>query len=196
MVRPKFNIPTLRRWFKEIDQDGGGFISRRELIVALRQHKDLQAVLLSSVQEGEQDDEEHPDVMQAKNAEMKRIIAIMHSVDTDGSGTMEWDEFVEFFRRSGFLLEYNTRSSLNDTSFKRDSMLELTTQAQKAERMEQLGIADAQIDAVLQEQASSAAAARREEAAQRRRLLSMEKPPPSTAGKDDAGDPEGKGPCG
>lgn len=141
--RPKFNIPTLRKWFAEIDADGGGQVSRRELIVAMRNHRDLQAVLLSAASQsvsssggGTSDDAE--DVIQAKNAELRRIMAVMNEVDTDNSGTMDWEEFVEFFRRAGFLLEYDTRSSLNESSFKKDGFMNLAASAHSHLKMAEL----------------------------------------------------------
>merc|ERR1719230_571596 len=53
----------------------------------------------------------------AQKEENQRIKRIMEEVDTDGSGTMEWPEFVDFFRRAGMLLEYRTKSILNRTPF-------------------------------------------------------------------------------
>lgn len=140
MQRPKFNIPTLRKWFAEIDADGGGQVSRRELIVAMRNHKDLQAVLLSASANSENksaadDAEAREDAIQAKNAELRRIMTIMSEVDTDGSGYMDWEEFVEFFRRSGFLLEYDTRKTLNDASFKKDEFLALSAAVHSHQKM-------------------------------------------------------------
>lgn len=49
--------------------------------------------------------------------ELQRMLDILHEVDEDGSGTLEWEEVLEFFRRSGYLLEYVTKAELNDPAF-------------------------------------------------------------------------------
>lgn len=149
---PKFNIPTLRKWFAEIDADGGGQVSRRELIVAMRNHKDLQQVLLSASQTASGGGASaEDDVLQAKNAELRRIMQVMAEVDTDNSGYMDWEEFVEFFRRSGFLLEYDTRKTLNDASFKKDDFLNVSTGLQSQLRMARLTSEDGAGDPITEE---------------------------------------------
>merc|ERR1719203_2303890 len=40
----RFNVKTLRDWFFDIDTDRSGSIKQRELIIALRQHKAMQAL--------------------------------------------------------------------------------------------------------------------------------------------------------
>merc|ERR1719203_1214334 len=51
----RFNVNTLRDWFFNIDTDRSGSITQRELIVALRQHKGMQALFcqISGVENGE-----------------------------------------------------------------------------------------------------------------------------------------------
>jgi len=113
----RFNVATLREWFCDIDSDSSGSISQRELIVALRQHKGMQALFsnICGIDVSAFGGMSIPgQSMQARREEVGRIKRILDDIDTDGSGTMEWDEFVEFFRRTGLFLEYQTRSSLND----------------------------------------------------------------------------------
>jgi len=109
----RFNKRTLRMMFKEIDRDSSGVITQRELIISLRQHKSLLA-MFTLIQGADLplDDTDK----QGQREEVYRIKEILKEVDTDGSGTMEWAEFVEFFRRAGLLLEYKTRKTLNRTT--------------------------------------------------------------------------------
>jgi len=51
-------------------------------------------------------------VEQAKK--YKRLIAAWKEIDTDKSGTLEWEEFVEYFRVNGFLLEYQLENNPKD----------------------------------------------------------------------------------
>jgi hypothetical protein len=154
----------LLRWFKDIDQSGSGVISQRELIVALREKKELLAMLSRASDLGGQDStplcprmslqirseeaalrrrvqshgEEQGSAQLApglgahastdlekgqavataheKRQEIYRIKQILRDVDTDNSGTMEWNEFVDFFRRAGFLLEYREDEHRNRTA--------------------------------------------------------------------------------
>lgn len=119
--KPKFCIQTLRRWFKQIDGDDSGSISRREMIIALRNRKELQYIFAEScVGMPESQDNANSskgadadDGANAQTNELRNILDILHIVDKDGSGTMEWEEVLEFFRRGGYLLEYETAPHLN-----------------------------------------------------------------------------------
>lgn len=158
--RPKFNVNTLRRWFKEIDGDQSGSITRRELIVALRNHKELQTLLGQCGSAAQADTyrnprEAEPCPIDAQNTEMKRIVKILHQVDTDGSGSVEWDEFVEIFRRGGYLVEYKTRASLNDTSFKTDAVLEATEAHLKQLNLAKMGISQGELSSTVHDMLGS-----------------------------------------
>lgn len=116
----RFDKQRLKGWFREIDQKKTGSISQRELIIALRSMKGLQA-MFCMVNGIEYVDSGAGSAMgeaavQAKREEVRRIKEILTEIDTDGSGTMEWEEFVEFFRKAGLLLEYQTQESYNRTS--------------------------------------------------------------------------------
>jgi len=104
----RFNMQTLQSWFREIDQDGTGEISQRELICALRKKKDLKD-MLCSMNGGAR-------TAVDLKADIRRMIDVLKDVDTDGSCSLDWDEFVNFFRREGLLLEYKTRSEKNHTT--------------------------------------------------------------------------------
>lgn len=118
----RFDVKTLRMWFCDIDADESGSISQRKFIHALRQHKDMQALLCNNL-EGESDvvQVQHvescasraSDSTKAWRKEVASIRKIIREIDTDGSGTVEWAEFVEFFCRTGLFLEYKTKESFN-----------------------------------------------------------------------------------
>jgi Ca2+-binding EF-hand superfamily protein len=122
-TRPKFSVKTLRRWFQSIDSDGSGSISRREMLLALRNQKELKHIFSAASGDGhfqgpggQKVIEENREMGAAESlrVEMQHILNILHEVDADGSGTMEWEEVLEFFRRSGYLLEYVTKKELNN----------------------------------------------------------------------------------
>jgi len=46
----KFSVQTLRNFFRTLDSDGSGSISKREMIVALRANKNLQSLFLNHKQ--------------------------------------------------------------------------------------------------------------------------------------------------
>lgn len=118
----KFNKRTLQKWFKDIDRDGSGSITQRELIVALRARpetlKIFQRIQGFDVKDEKEDvfERNSDELREREKAKIYRIKEILSDIDTDGNGTMEWDEFVDFFRRAGLLLEYKTQSALNRTS--------------------------------------------------------------------------------
>lgn len=43
--------------------------------------------------------------------QMRTMLKSWRQIDTDRSGTLEWEEFLEFFRSSGFLIEYTTKDN-------------------------------------------------------------------------------------
>lgn len=54
-------------------------------------------------------DDAGDDCADDKVNELKYIARILRDVDADGSGNLTWVELVDFFRRTGHLLEYETR---------------------------------------------------------------------------------------
>jgi len=124
MKRVRFNMPTLKAWFYQIDADKSGEISVPELVNFLRSNKDLeQVMLLASATEGASGGRRestgqnrrasHERKLVAKrNQELKRMIKICTEMDVDGSGAMDMSEFIDFFRRTGYLLEYDSTMAI------------------------------------------------------------------------------------
>lgn len=104
----RFNMQTLQAWFREIDDDGTGEISQREFICALQNNKHLQEVLCS-MNGGTR-------AAVDLKADIRRMIDVLKDVDTDHNCSLDWEEFVNFFRREGLLLEYKTRADKNRTT--------------------------------------------------------------------------------
>merc|ERR1711904_300180 len=46
--------------------------------------------------------------------EKRRLGELWIEIDTNGNGTLEWDEFLEFFRKTGRLLVYETKDNPRD----------------------------------------------------------------------------------
>lgn len=165
---PKFNIPKLRKWFKEIDVDGSGRINRQELFQALRNQPELQSMITansrSSFNEAEAlkafqekssielKDSQAAEDRKKRIVEIKRLSYMFHELDKDNSGYMDWEEFEEFFRRAGYILEYQTRDSLNDNSFKHDGFLEVVESQMKLMKMEAAGISSKQVEQAVEEE--------------------------------------------
>eukprot|EP00927_Polykrikos_kofoidii_P074615 TRINITY_DN7063_c0_g1_i1.p1 TRINITY_DN7063_c0_g1~~TRINITY_DN7063_c0_g1_i1.p1 ORF type:complete len:359 (-),score=50.58 TRINITY_DN7063_c0_g1_i1:93-1169(-) len=146
----KFNMRTLQRWFRDIDRDCSGQITQREFIVALRNRPQTLKMFenIHSIEAGQNDRAsaaENPNSRTADELSISsrraaadlarekiyRIKDMLNDIDTDGNGSMEWDEFVDFFRRAGLLLEYHTQTARNRTSLCQELQVERAVKAQK-----------------------------------------------------------------
>jgi Ca2+-binding EF-hand superfamily protein len=117
----RYDMATLEKWFKEIDVAQQDSITEEDFIVAMRNHKDLQGLLCQimgipadfefatssdRLSRFMSPDQRRQMELEQQRAEDKRIKDILKEIDEDSSGSIEWDEFVEFFRRAGFLLDH------------------------------------------------------------------------------------------
>jgi len=135
--KTKFNIETLRNWFMSIDVDNKGSLTRREMMNALWQNHSLVGIFGNALgvetnfkksdndkidpdkdndkdNDGYIDPEFEAEYANTKAEELRAIARILRDIDDDRSGTLKWDELVEFFRRTGNLLEYETEGGHND----------------------------------------------------------------------------------
>mmetsp|Transcript_24307 Transcript_24307/g.44623 ORF Transcript_24307/g.44623 Transcript_24307/m.44623 type:complete len:367 (-) Transcript_24307:61-1161(-) len=111
---PRYSKQTLAKWFKRIDIDRSGFLTVREFILALRLHRELFSIFASVYQVHIGD--EGVFTPEQATQELQLIRRIVHDVDADRSGEVDWAEFCGFFDNNGLLLEYRVRTELNRTS--------------------------------------------------------------------------------
>merc|ERR1712224_1091885 len=94
-----------------MDQDGDGSISKEEFVSFLRDRPVLQNMLLNTWQNREPDSDGEPKnsptpKIIAQAVLQRRLIRLFKEIDVDKSNSMEFEEFLMFFRRAGYLLEY------------------------------------------------------------------------------------------
>lgn len=117
--RSAFDACTLRTWFIEMDTDNSGVVTKDEFINFLRNRKVLQNILRQGMLEGSP--LAHARSVTPRTAArmsealgIKRILKIFRDIDSDQTGTLRWEHFLEFFRRTGLLLEYATPNNPRD----------------------------------------------------------------------------------
>lgn len=135
----RFNKHTLQKWFKEIDRDASGVISSREFIVAMRKHPGMLSMFcgINGIDNMPEQEEEHgKDDAQVMREEIYAIKEVLREMGNN-SMEMAWTDFVDFFRRTGLLLEYRTtkHDNLNRTTLCKEmeeaERKELENQAEK-----------------------------------------------------------------
>lgn len=102
---PRFDTLTLQTWFNSIDSNHSGDISKTEWFTFMRTNRQLKMLILGDTVETDS---------RADAKEMRKLLDIWKSIDTDGNGTLDFDEFVEFFRKSNMLLEYASKDNPRD----------------------------------------------------------------------------------
>lgn len=108
VVKARFDKLTLTQWFKDMDKDGSGAVDKKEWLSFMRSNPQLKQFLLrgdASPPHGACSGDAARR-MQEDAREFKRLLQIWRDIDTDKNGTLEFEEFVDFFRQSGNLLEY------------------------------------------------------------------------------------------
>lgn len=95
----QWDVLTLRQWFNIMDMDCDGSITRHDLAGFLANSRQLRDSLLG--------DSGQPIKDGSSRASWKLVMTFVKDV-FHNSGTIEFKEFVEFFRRTGFLVEYQS----------------------------------------------------------------------------------------
>jgi len=108
VVKARFDKLTLTQWFKDMDKDGNGSVDKKEWLGFMRSNPQLRQFLLRGDALPQQGacPTDAAQRMQDDAREFRRLLQIWRDIDTDKNGTLEFEEFVDFFRQSGNLLEY------------------------------------------------------------------------------------------
>lgn len=113
--KPRFDALTLRQWFSEMDVQKVGHIGKNEWMKFLNSHdnKKLKQIILHGVYALPGRDiniiSEKETQREKEALEMRRLLKIWRQLDKNGNGTLEWEEFLNFFRRADMLLEFSDK---------------------------------------------------------------------------------------
>jgi len=104
---------SLRQWFNKIDSDNTGSVSKQEWCNFVREHPKFRQMLLNLTGERVADRLSAASLQRgcAEAREMKKVMKILKDLDVDNSGTLEFEEFLELFRRTGHLIEYKDEAN-------------------------------------------------------------------------------------
>jgi len=99
---------SIRKWFNSIDTDKDGIISKQEWFNFVRQHPKFRQMMLNLTGEWVVDRLALTNMqrVRAEAMEMKQVMKVFRDLDLDSSGTLDFEEFLEFFRRTGHLIQY------------------------------------------------------------------------------------------
>jgi len=106
----------------EMDAEQSGHVSKRGFMQFLRNRPQLRRLLMHAGQEaykekmdtGSRRGSKDPTLLAPKEAEaleMRRLLRLLKEIDEDGNGTLEFEEFEEFWRKAGLFLEYKTKEN-------------------------------------------------------------------------------------
>lgn len=110
--KPRYDALTLRQWFTVMDTSRSGHVAKQDFFQFINANKSLKLLILhggTDCNPGSPFDrfsEQGVQKLKEEAREMRQLLRIWKEIDEDGNGTLEWDEFLEFFKRTGHLLEY------------------------------------------------------------------------------------------
>jgi len=101
---------TIRLMFIEMDVNSNGTVTKEEFINYLRSRPQLQNIMYGGLTAAAQDevarDNISPQLVRAMG--YKRIIKVYKDIDVNKNGVLCWEEFIDFFRRTGLVVTYMT----------------------------------------------------------------------------------------
>lgn len=108
----QWDILTLRQWFNIMDVDHDGTVSRHECFGFLVKHPKFRDILQGDYSQPVKDRFSPAGSQHLRNqaVQMKQVMKILKDV-FGKSGTCDFEEFAEFFRRSGRLVEYQSNEN-------------------------------------------------------------------------------------
>ncbi|CAK8987871.1 unnamed protein product [Durusdinium trenchii] len=112
----KHSVKTLERIFERLAEPHA--ISHRKFLASMFQDQELASVVekFTAGLHVPKTDDENAFQEAKRKAIVKKILGILKEVDKDSSGSTEWDEFLEFFRKAECLLEYRSEKARNRTA--------------------------------------------------------------------------------
>jgi hypothetical protein len=113
--KPYFDVCTIRTWFMEMDIERSGHVTKQGFMQFIRNRPQLRSLFIKAGQERHKNGGGggHHEITgkEAEALEIRRLLKLLKEIDADGNGTLEWEEFLDFWRVAGFLLEYETKNN-------------------------------------------------------------------------------------
>eukprot|EP00928_Gymnodinium_smaydae_P060764 TRINITY_DN4455_c1_g1_i1.p1 TRINITY_DN4455_c1_g1~~TRINITY_DN4455_c1_g1_i1.p1 ORF type:complete len:478 (+),score=50.34 TRINITY_DN4455_c1_g1_i1:151-1584(+) len=100
---PRVDILTVRQWFDEMDWKGDGYVAKQAYLAALKDNAWFRQYIV--YKERRLPSSVKPTAMEL-SFELRKGLRFWREMDRGRKNTIDWDDFVEFFRRSGLLFEY------------------------------------------------------------------------------------------